>query len=376
MRPDAASPVAPGALGYEVWQGGGATWVELRRDGEPAVLLDAPTLTALELLLDDHLAAPEVRSASVGVRDGDVRVALQQDWPVGAVGVVLAIVAVLVGAAVVVVRTQRRAARSVALARREVEAREIERTRVAREIHDGPLQGLALMARTADADPERVRAQLREVGADLRALAADLRPPALDRLGLGPALEDLADRWARAPTPLAVRVDAPRASALGLDEEVALYRIAQEALTNASRHGRARTAWVFVRVGDAAVEMVARDDGVGLPPSVVVGGGGLRRLLAEGHFGLVGMVERAQTIGASLAVSRGPGGVGTEVRVRVPTRKRRNMGRRTLKTMDVAGGPVASGKGAVTEPSSATGDGPLAAGLLDPTVRSQKQHDS
>ena len=320
-KPDEGSPIAPDTVSYEVWTGGGRTWVELSRGEESPYVLDASSVDALTLVLDKHLPAPSIRSVSVGVRDGDVELGLSQDWPVASVGLaVLSVIGLLVSA-VVTVQSRRSSKRAVALARREIEAREMERTRVAREIHDGALQDLALLARTADAEPGAIRDRIREVSADLRALATDLRPPALDRLGLGPALSDLADRWSRAPTPLAVRVDVPPDSHLTLEEEVTLYRIAQESLTNAARHGEARTAWLFVRLKDRGTELIARDDGVGLPDDVTVGGGGEGRLLDEGHYGLVGMAERARSIGATLHLSRGPGGLGTEVLVHIPLRR-------------------------------------------------------
>lgn len=314
VTPGGGSPVTPGPLPYEMWLGPDAAWVELTPTGtEAPVLLDGSTVGALKLVLDHNTPAARVESASVGVQDGDVAVAFRQEWPLGTT-LLFAISVLAVGLAVgVAVRSRRQADRLRALARREAESREAERTRVAREIHDGALQDLALLARSEA--PVDVRDRIRDVGADLRALAADLRPPALDRLGLPAALEDLADRWARAPDPLTVRVrvddDRPRPAAA---DELALFRVAQEALSNASRHGRARTAWVFLR----AAELVVRDDGKGLPDDVGLGPLGERRLLASGHYGLAGMAERARAAGGALRVARGPGGVGTEVRVRVP----------------------------------------------------------
>lgn len=329
------SGLGPDPMAYEVWEAGDDVWVDLYlAEGAAPVRLNAATVTALGLVVDRHAPDPVVQSVGVGVHDGAISIALRQEWPLGFVVAVALVFFALAAAVTAAVGAQRRLTRLQVLASREAASREAERARVAREIHDGPLQDLALLARSGAHDPDR----LRTVGSDLRALAADLRPPALDRLGLAAALDDLAGRWASAPDPLDVRVDARSAFRLPPPIELALYRTAQEALANAARHGRARTAWVFlldrhgsdghglngphrrVCVGEDAIELVVRDDGAGLPRSVALGSAGERRLLAAGHFGLVGMSERARAIGASLSVGPGPGGSGTEVRVAVPRR--------------------------------------------------------
>ncbi|MGB3544780.1 MAG: response regulator [Rubrivirga sp.] len=129
------------------------------------------------------------------------------------------------------------------------------------EIHDGPLQELARLARSS---PPDIQKPLRDVGDELRALASGLRPSALDRFGLEPALEDLADRWARASPPLVVRVNIDPGGRLPEDVELAAYRITQEALANAHTHGLARTAWVFLRRERGDVDLLVRDDGTGI----------------------------------------------------------------------------------------------------------------
>ncbi len=312
----------PEALGYEVWAGpGGVAWVELSTGPSSNTLrLDASTVTALQTVLSAHAPAPTIRSVGVGVGHGTLSMTLRQEWPLLSVTLIAGVLMTTVVLGAVMLRSRRRAALLLALARNDSASREAERTRVAREIHDGPLQDLAVLARQGGPDDQ---ARVREVSADLRALAADLRPPALDQLGLAAALGDLAERWAGAPQPLLVRVSAD-ADRLAPEVELALYRVVQEALANASAHGQARTAWVFLRTlapergQPPAAELVVRDDGHGLPPAFATGAAAERRLLADGHFGLVGMAERARALGGALAVRPGPGGAGTEVRIVVP----------------------------------------------------------
>ncbi len=211
---------------------------------------------------------------------------------------------------------------------------------MAREIHDGPLQDVTSLVRvhssesdaTETAPAEPLVQSLRRVSGDLRALATGLRPPALDEFGLEPALEDLVDRWARAPEPLTVRLNAQHGpsgavSRPSAEVELAVYRIVQEALTNAATHGRAATAWIFLTDRDGAVDVVIRDNGHGLSDAVRLDQSHTRKLVASGHFGLAGMTERAQSLGGTLDLRAGPGGLGTEVRLHIPSNLRRLSGR-------------------------------------------------
>ncbi len=210
-----------------------------------------------------------------------------------------------------------------------MEARERERTRWAREIHDESIQGMgALRLRLANArdidDPAKLREAV-DVVLDglgneidgLRHLITELRPAALDDLGLAAALEALARR-AQAIDGLDVKVD------VGLDQddgrrldpelESTVYRIMQEALTNVSRHAEASSA--VLRVGEQEGRIVASvtDDGKGMPGADRLGprGDGL-----EGGFGMGGMRERAELVGGELEFGPAPER-GTEVRLIVP----------------------------------------------------------
>ena len=210
-----------------------------------------------------------------------------------------------------------------------MEARERERTRWARELHDESIQGMgALRLRLAHArdvdDPQALREAVDMVldglGNEidgLRHLITELRPAALDDLGLAAALEALARR-AQAIDGLDVRIEMQ----LGRDEgrrldaelESTIYRIVQEALTNVSRHAEATNALVSISERDGVVRASVTDDGKGLPETDRLGprGDGL-----EGGFGMGGMRERAELVGGELEFGPAPTR-GTTVRLVVP----------------------------------------------------------
>ncbi len=220
------------------------------------------------------------------------------------------------------------------------EARERERTRWAREIHDESIQGIgALRLQLAnardlddrDALKQTVDAVLEGLGNEidgLRHLITELRPAALDDLGLAAALEALARR-AQAIDGLDVQTEIDLGPAEGtaangggavdarrLDPELegTIYRIVQEALTNVSRHAQATRAVVQVTERDGAVYASVTDDGRGLPDASRLGprGDGL-----EGGFGMSGMRERAELVGGEVEFRPAPDR-GAVVTVRVP----------------------------------------------------------
>jgi signal transduction histidine kinase len=218
--------------------------------------------------------------------------------------------------------------------RHGVLARERERTRWARELHDETIQGLSALrllleyAHCLNDPAEREQAlenARREVDREieaLRHLITELRPAALDDLGLVAGLEALARR-AGAIDGLTVQTDiAAQGSVPRLDPEAesAVYRIAQEALTNAAKHSGAAHVVVSLHLaGDRLVAMV-RDDGSGFSVSDRDSGMTARGDGAQdprSGFGLHGMRERAELVGAELEVDSRPG-AGTTVRVSVP----------------------------------------------------------
>jgi signal transduction histidine kinase len=211
-----------------------------------------------------------------------------------------------------------------------MEARERERTRWAREIHDESIQGMgALRLRLANArdidDPqalkESVDAVLEGLGNEidgLRHLITELRPAALDDLGLAAALEALARR-AQAIDGLDVRIEINLGQGedgrrLDAELESTIYRIVQEALTNVSRHAEANEAVVNIYERDGVIHAAVTDDGKGLPDAGRLGprGDGL-----EGGFGMGGMRERAELVGGELEFGPAPTR-GTTVRLLVP----------------------------------------------------------
>ncbi len=199
-----------------------------------------------------------------------------------------------------------------------VAAREEERRRLRRDLHDGlgpSLGGVALRIDTArnlaarrPAEADKLLKQARDdVGtalADVRRLVHDLRPPALDDVGLLGAVRQQAERL-RAPG-LTVHVEGGDGlDALPAAVEVAAYRIASEALTNVARHAGAQTCRVRLVVtgGDLVVEIA--DDGAGIPPGTASG------------VGLVSLRERAAELGGECRIEC-PDGRGTVVRARLP----------------------------------------------------------
>lgn len=200
--------------------------------------------------------------------------------------------------------------------RARVEGEERERRRWARELHDETLQDLGalqlLLSSAAQVgDPAAMREAIGDARqlvthqvASLRHLITELRPAALDDLGLAPAVEALARR-ARELSDLEVQVSVrTRADRLPSEVEDTVYRVVQEALTNALRHAEASRVEICVEEGERAVEATVRDDGRGL---VDAGSG----------FGLVSMSERAALLAGSLSVTDAPDG-GTLVRLVVP----------------------------------------------------------
>ncbi len=211
-----------------------------------------------------------------------------------------------------------------------MEARERERTRWAREIHDESIQGMgALRLKLANArdvdDPQALREAVDTVldglGNEidgLRHLITELRPAALDDLGLAAALEALARR-AQAIDGLDVQTEielgrGEDGQRLDPELESTIYRIVQEALTNVSRHAEATSALVRITERDGVVSASVTDDGKGLPEADRMGprGDGL-----EGGFGMGGMRERAELVGGELELGPAPER-GTTVRLRVP----------------------------------------------------------
>jgi signal transduction histidine kinase len=206
-----------------------------------------------------------------------------------------------------------------------IRAQEDERRRVARELHDEANQTLAALMTTIDAaetlgsrhDGDELRAtlvRLRRLASaalsDLQRIATELRPPALDEFGLLPALKrHVRDRTEA--TPLSADVDVEgRRQRLEPAVEVALYRIAQEALANVQKHSDARCVHLRLRYLPHAVRLDVSDDGIGFDATDDADGGRPR-------LGIAGMRERASIVGGNVDVTTRPGG-GTRVSAVIP----------------------------------------------------------
>jgi len=204
--------------------------------------------------------------------------------------------------------------------RRALLAQENERRRLGRELHDEvgqTLTGVVLqlegLQKAAPPELQEAVSVLRETAREgveeVREIARGLRPQALDDFGLRSALTSLASGFADR-TGLRVRSAFDRTlPPLGREHELALYRVAQESLTNVARHAGARSVEVALDRVDGGVILCVRDDGRGIGDQDIAGTG----------IGLGGMRERALLVGGRLSLDRRPEG-GTEVRFEVPVR--------------------------------------------------------
>jgi two-component system, NarL family, sensor histidine kinase DegS len=206
-----------------------------------------------------------------------------------------------------------------------IEAQEAERSRLAREVHDGPAQALSNaifqvehVERLVESDPALARSELRflrellrrELG-DVRSFISELRPPRLDDVGLNGSIRDVVEQM-RTLTGLPIDASLEAESdALGGGAQTVVLRVVQEALQNVRKHAAASSASVatWIEGRDWVVEV--RDDGRGFDPGAVAAHG--RR-----NYGLQFMRERAELIGARLDVRSRPDG-GTVVRLAIPT---------------------------------------------------------
>ncbi len=208
-----------------------------------------------------------------------------------------------------------------------LEVAEREQSRLAAELHDGPIQKLTASCfvvdravrrlkrndyATATTLLEQVRTELSEDTAALRTMMIELRPPLLDEAGLSVGLQSYADAFA-ARTGIVVDfvgrlgdIDVPP------DMEVTLYRIGQQSLANIDAHAAATHVVIVLQVIDrSAIELVVRDNGRGFDTATA------HELLRAGHYGLAGMRERIEVAGGTWTIKSAQG-AGTTISARVP----------------------------------------------------------
>lgn len=203
------------------------------------------------------------------------------------------------------------------------DGQEAERGRLARELHDDTIQSLIAIGQSidlarqlAEQQPvqaaqmlDRARDQVTVTVTNLRNLIGDLRPPVLDELGLVPALHT----WAEGLKGVVLEVQVQGATRR-LDErlELALFRCAQEAISNSQKHSHSQQVWLEVGYLPDAVTLKTRDEGVGFAFSSV------GAFACQGHYGLLGMQERVERLNGTLhlysAINQG-----TAIEIRLPT---------------------------------------------------------
>jgi signal transduction histidine kinase len=201
---------------------------------------------------------------------------------------------------------------------------ERERGRLSLELHDEVgqhltslllgLQGIIDVAGVGSEVNTRAQALhslAQRLGSELHDIAVRLRPKALDDFGIEAALRSYAQVWSRETGIEADVQTTGREDRLSEVIETTIYRIAQEALTNVSRHSGAKRVSVVLHKGDRMCRLAVEDDGKGFQPEVAGVADG------ESGLGLLGMAERARLAGGNIDIESSPGG-GTSVFVRIP----------------------------------------------------------
>lgn len=207
-----------------------------------------------------------------------------------------------------------------------VQAQEEERSRLARELHDGAGQTLTsllvrLKAMEKKSPPQEFKTELvnmqgivSETIEQVREIAYHLRPVALDEFGLPRALESLAQEMTRGANIEITTMFDMQDFKIPSEIEVVLYRIAQEGLTNIMRHSKASQIRLSLSIENDNIKMIMEDDGIGFEPGRHYPRDNQR------HLGLISMRERAEILGGALEVYTAPG-QGTNVEVSIPLQR-------------------------------------------------------
>jgi signal transduction histidine kinase len=221
-------------------------------------------------------------------------------------------------------RQQQENATQMVLQRRLIEHSEMERVELARNLHEGPIQGLASMGFSiqiikeilkeygvdGDANLEQLGDDVKNLISELRGICNDLRPPLLSKLGLRRAIaenvEELQAKYPRTKINLELSDDP-----ISLPDPIAIaiYRIYQQAMNNIYRHANASEVWVRLKIDPRQILFEIQDNGQGISGKV-----DWDKYARQGHLGLVGMKERAEAIGGTLDIISTPE-KGTTIRV-------------------------------------------------------------
>jgi signal transduction histidine kinase len=289
------------------------------------------------------------RYLQLGYTDGSVYMGISQRFNVlfalGAGLIGLAFLGAFVGMGVKLKRARDRVARARLLRKGLAAGQDKEKQHLARELHDGPIQKLhglhvELMANAyvdsreagkqygEDSARERLGQELMNVAKELRDICAHLHPSTLERFGLREALRAHADRMeAECGIPVDFEVViSEESTTLTPSARLALYRIAQEAISNASRHSEASHITVRIEENVNGLHLRVMDDGKGFDADKQ--GEGITEQMGQ-SYGLLSMQERAELLGASFAIDSAPG-AGTIVQVAVPASRKANQDARGI----------------------------------------------
>ncbi len=211
------------------------------------------------------------------------------------------------------------------MGRKIIQVQEEERKRVSREIHDGPAQSFSnillkidFCEKLMDKDIERAKEEaqilkdlVRRSTREIRKIIYNLRPMAIDDLGIVPTLRRYVDDF---QTETSIEIDFQASPSFHADDTVlqlALFRIAQEALNNIYRHAQAKKVEMALNQDNRCVSLMIKDDGVGFNPQDI-------RMNKESGFGIINMKERAELLNGNLRI-KSDSGEGTFLLIRIPT---------------------------------------------------------
>jgi signal transduction histidine kinase len=212
---------------------------------------------------------------------------------------------------------------------RLMEQREEERVRIARNLHDGPLQDLIALSFSVQAmstnnqaggmDLADMRESILKLAGELRTVCNELRPPSTIRFGLAKAIQYQSEEFRSKYPQLAIHLDLVKdEQTIPKEISAVLFRIYQECMNNVIRHAHATEIKIRLRTDQHTVLLEVEDNGAGFqPPDDWV------ELARQGHLGLVGMRERAEAVGGKIEVVSGsPKCKGTTIQVEVPCEMR------------------------------------------------------